>query len=211
MQISAEQIRGARAMLNWSREDLASACQLAANTIRNLEDGNISPRDDTTRVICDAFERKGLEFIPDGIKKRRKEILQCDGQDGHLALYTNLMQTVISGQGGSVLAVAQSPKEFFDIFCNNHEWLRRIDDFATVRCLVKNETVTEAGSYKKIAFRAIASDLDNRLPGCLIYDKKFVMVRAIGRGYQFTIINDSEMAYYHKALFNAAWKKTDAA
>ncbi len=211
MQISAEQIRGARAMLNWSREDLASACRLAANTIRNLEDGNISPRDDTTRLICEAFERKGLEFIPDGIKKRRKEIMQCDGQDGHLSLYTNLMQTVVSGQGGSVLAVTESSKEFFDIFCNNHEWLRRIDDFAAVRCLVRSETNTEAGKYKKIAFRTIASDPDNPLPGCLIYDKKFVMIRGVGRGYQFTIISDSEMAYYHKALFEATWKKTAAA
>lgn len=198
-------------MLNWSREDLASACQLASNTIRNLEDGNISPRDDTTRVICEAFERKGLEFIPDGIKKRRKEFLLCDGQDRHLILYTNLMQSVVSDQVSRVMVVVQNQEEFFEIFCNNHEWLRRIDDFASVQCLMTEGGDIKNSKYKNIAFRKVATEQDRKLPGCLIYDRKFVMPRKIGRAYQFTIIGDADMAYYHKALFETAWKKTDVA
>ncbi len=211
MMICAEQIKAARAWMGWTRDYLAEEAGVSSGTIRNLEDGNISPRDDTTRAICEAFERKGLEFTPDGIRKRRREFLLCDGQDKHLVLYTSLMNSVVSGEGGGVMAVTQNQSEFFDLFCNNQEWLRRINEFASIRCLMTDENRVDASPYTRIAFKAAVTEQDKRLPGCLIFDRKFVMIRKIGRGYQFMMIGDAEMAHYHKALFDAAWKKTDAA
>jgi hypothetical protein len=69
----------------------------------------------------------------------------------------------------------------------------------------------EASKYTRLAFRSAVTDQDRQLPGCLIFDRKFVMIRKVGRGYQFTIIGDVKIAHYHKALFDAAWKKTAAA
>jgi len=207
MMICAEQIKAARAWMGWTRDFLAEEAGVSSGTIRNLEDGSISPRDDTTRAICEAFERKGLEFTPDGLRKRRKEILLCDGQDRHLLLYTDLMNSVVSGHGGGVMAVTQNQSEFFEIFCNKHEWLRRIDEFASIRCLTTDEGCAKESKYSKMAFKSAITDQDRQLPGCLIFDRKFVMIRKIGRGYQFMIISDAEMARYHKVLFDAAWKK----
>lgn len=210
MIICAEQIKAARAWMGWTRDFLAGESGVSSGTIRNLEDGNISPRDDTTRAICDAFERKGLEFTIDGIRKRQKEILMCAGQDGHQVLYTTLMQSIVSGQGSGVIAITQNQSEFFEIFCNKHEWLNRIDEFSSIRCLTTDECDLGSSKYTRIAFRAAVTDQDRQLPACLIFDRKFVMIRKVGRGYHFMIVADTEMAHYHKVLFDAAWKKTDA-
>jgi ribosome-binding protein aMBF1 (putative translation factor) len=45
--VNADQIRAARAYLNWSQEDLAAAAELSVATIRQIETGHISPRDKT--------------------------------------------------------------------------------------------------------------------------------------------------------------------
>ena len=208
--ICAEQIKAARAWMGWTREFLAGESGVSCGTIRNLEDGNISPRDDTTHAIREAFERKGLEFTTDGIRKRQKEILMCAGQNSHQVFYTTLMQSIVSGQGGGVVAVTESQKDFFEIFCNNHEWLRRLDEFAAIRCLTTVGSGSETSPYARIAFRAAVTDHDRQLPGCLIFDRKFVMIRKVGRGYHFMIVADTEMAHYHKVLFDAAWKKANA-
>jgi len=45
--INARQIKAARALLDWSQENLASASGLSIATIRKIESGHISPRDKT--------------------------------------------------------------------------------------------------------------------------------------------------------------------
>ena len=65
--LKARQIKAARALLDWSQDDLASHSGLSVNTIRKMELGHISPRGKTSHAIRHAFEDNGLEFLePDG-------------------------------------------------------------------------------------------------------------------------------------------------
>ena len=63
--LTGSQIRAARALLNWSGEDLAKKISLARHTIMNLEkwDGIPPSRTQTLLHIKTAFEGAGLEFI----------------------------------------------------------------------------------------------------------------------------------------------------
>lgn len=61
--IHARQIKAARAILNWSQQDLAQSTGLSITTIRKLEMGFISPRNTTTNVIRQAIEGAGIEFL----------------------------------------------------------------------------------------------------------------------------------------------------
>jgi len=63
--ITSAQIRAARAMLNWSRKDLAQKSSLSFASMMRLEsfDGIPSSNFKTLEAIKLAFERAGIEFI----------------------------------------------------------------------------------------------------------------------------------------------------
>lgn len=59
------QCRAARALLNWSQEELADKASIAAMTVRMFETGKAKPRPVTARSIREALERGGIRFIGD--------------------------------------------------------------------------------------------------------------------------------------------------
>ena len=61
--ISPSQCRAARGLLDWSQQDLADQSEVGIVTVRQLEGGIHKPRRATLRVIRQAFESAGVEFI----------------------------------------------------------------------------------------------------------------------------------------------------
>jgi predicted transcriptional regulator len=61
--ISPAQLRAARALVNWSRDDLAAKSGTTARTIARIEDGEAAPRESTVAGIRAAFEKAGVKFI----------------------------------------------------------------------------------------------------------------------------------------------------
>ena len=69
---SAEQCRGARAMLGWSQDDLARAANVARQTIADFERGARTPIANNILAIVNALERAGIEVLPNnGILLRK--------------------------------------------------------------------------------------------------------------------------------------------
>ena len=64
-QLTAEQCRMARAALQWSQTDLASAANLRQETVSNFESGH-EARVSTSRAIRAVFEAQGVIFISAG-------------------------------------------------------------------------------------------------------------------------------------------------
>ena len=63
--ISAAQCRAARALLEWSREQLAAASKVAERTVVDFERGAREPRAVTVEAIQRALEGADVEFIPE--------------------------------------------------------------------------------------------------------------------------------------------------
>jgi predicted transcriptional regulator len=61
--IVPEQCRAARALLDWSQQDLAESAAVGVVTVRQLEAGTHEPRRATLNVIRRALETAGVEFI----------------------------------------------------------------------------------------------------------------------------------------------------
>jgi transcriptional regulator with XRE-family HTH domain len=61
--ITASQCRAARALLDWSQQDLAKQARVGIVTVRQLESGFHEPRSATLQVVRQALERAGVEFI----------------------------------------------------------------------------------------------------------------------------------------------------
>ncbi len=58
------QCRAARALLDWSQQQLAEAAKIGNATIRNFEGGKSIPQSATLEVLRRALEKAGVEFIP---------------------------------------------------------------------------------------------------------------------------------------------------
>ncbi|TPL21152.1 helix-turn-helix transcriptional regulator [Mesorhizobium sp. B2-4-9] len=57
------QCRAARALLNWSQQELADASKIGNATIRNFEAGRSEPQHATLVVLRRTFEGAGVVFI----------------------------------------------------------------------------------------------------------------------------------------------------
>ncbi len=61
-----EQCRAARALLDWSIQDLADHASVGTNTIQKFEVGTRTPRAGTIKLLRIAFEQAGVEFLGNG-------------------------------------------------------------------------------------------------------------------------------------------------
>lgn len=61
--INSAQCRAARALLNWSQQQLAEASKIGNATIRNFEAGRSEPQHATRDVLRRVFETAGVQFI----------------------------------------------------------------------------------------------------------------------------------------------------
>lgn len=57
------QCRAARALINWSQQELADAAGIGVVTIRQFEAGVGSPRNTTTETLMNTLEAAGVEFL----------------------------------------------------------------------------------------------------------------------------------------------------
>ncbi|MEJ5142549.1 helix-turn-helix domain-containing protein [Gluconobacter albidus] len=62
--IAPAQLRAARALVDWSREELAAKAGTTTRTLARLEAGETIPRASTIAAIRKALEAAGVEFIP---------------------------------------------------------------------------------------------------------------------------------------------------
>jgi predicted transcriptional regulator len=75
--ITSEQCRAARALLDWSQQQLAQNAGVGVVTIHQLEAGTSEPRRSTLDVIRRCLEAGGVEFIDEngggaGVRLRKR-------------------------------------------------------------------------------------------------------------------------------------------
>ena len=68
--VTAAQLRAARALLNWSQNDLAGASLVSRTAIAEIEREAREPYERTMRDLVHAFELAGVEFLDKGASGR---------------------------------------------------------------------------------------------------------------------------------------------
>jgi DNA-binding XRE family transcriptional regulator len=81
MPVTSAQIRMARAALNWTVRDLASATGLHRNTITNIEVGRYAGNQDSIALIEGVFRKAGVEFLPsNGVRFHESSSINHEGR-----------------------------------------------------------------------------------------------------------------------------------
>ena len=80
LKVSIRQVKAARALLDWSQEDLASAAGVSVPTVKRLEasDGPLGGRTETAQKLRVSLEHAGIEFIDEngggpGVRLRKRQ------------------------------------------------------------------------------------------------------------------------------------------
>lgn len=95
--ISIEQIKAARALLDWTQDDLANAAGLSKPAVNTLERRISSPKKSTLDSIQKAFEKAGVEFTDGPGVRLKSSVLKThiyEGEDSLLRLVHDIFETL---------------------------------------------------------------------------------------------------------------------
>lgn len=91
-----EQIRAARALLDWSQSDLADEAGLSQTGIARIENGTNQPNSKTLAKIRAAFDNADIEFLGEsGLRKRTGEIKTLRGPEGFSFFLDDVYETAV--------------------------------------------------------------------------------------------------------------------
>lgn len=63
MSLAPEQLRAARAWLNWSQDELAKRASVSLSTVRDFESGKRTPIKNNLEALRQAVEKAGIELL----------------------------------------------------------------------------------------------------------------------------------------------------
>ena len=114
--ISKEQVRAARAYLDWDRTRLSEECGVSVPQIANLETGKTeSPRVSTMADIMSAFLRHGVGFKDGGIVPKTDCTTRFEGEGWYLRLLDDVYQTLMDAKNPEAIVLfgseSKSPPE----------------------------------------------------------------------------------------------------
>ena len=61
--IDGRQVRAARGLIGWSRDDLVSAAGISMSALMRLESGKADTRSSTINKVVQTLSRQGIEFV----------------------------------------------------------------------------------------------------------------------------------------------------
>jgi DNA-binding XRE family transcriptional regulator len=201
--ISREQIKAARAMLDWSQKLLAEKCgDVSEPTIKLIESGKVNSTDTTLSAIKRTFENAGIEFTTQNGVRTRDDLLtvieKADSQDNvYVRLLDDIYHTV-QGRYGEVLFSfvdqSLSPQEVVD----RQLLIRKAG--TTMRFLVRNGDTFLRYPLDEYRYLPKGSYLNN---STVVYGNKIAFV--INRLDKIIIINDADAAEIKRMEFGLIW------
>lgn len=206
--ITHHQIKAARALLDWSQQDLAESIDVSLPTLRNIEKGG-DAKLDTLKKIKTILELNGIEFGEnDGVKRRSTVLRTLEGQEGYWKFYDDVYETV-KKSGGEILVSNVDEREFdkwlgdrWEIQKNRMIELSKEQDFQ-IKILVKEGdrhfTVPEYAEYKWTP-----QDRFSEIP-FYVYGNKLAIILFEPDNVSISVIDNPKIAEAYKKQFNVMW------
>ena len=207
MTIDAKQIRAARALLNWSRDDLANYAGVSVPALARAEAGESQLRVASVNKIKSALEQAGVIFTDGHGVKLRSEIVRIfEGYEGIEKFYSEIYM------------YAQNMTREFLQFGLKYEEIKHFHRDEAAMAYRKNMS-----SLKKVIFRCIVSEKDRSLKKTdyaiykywdqnqfigipfYIYEDNFAILSTQPDNLQAIVISDAKVAEEYRRQFDVMW------
>ena len=210
--LSIEQIRAARALLDWSQSDLAEHADLSQTGIARIENGTNQPNSKTLAKIHTAFDKADIEFFgTTGLRKKTGEVKIYRGTVGFKTFMDDVYEQAKT-VGGEICLFNGMPRYFVKHL--GQEWY----DFHANRMDTIKDKFTLRITVKRGEQLLIASDFAEYrwFPEHLFHEKTFY---AYGGklafmsfsdeedGVEIRVLPQSDFAESFRILFNIAWEQ----
>jgi transcriptional regulator with XRE-family HTH domain len=205
---SPSQIRAARALLNWTTEDLAAATGLNTDGLRKIERGTTRPHKSTADKIQAAFLDQGVIFTDDdGIRRQRSGIKVYEGREGFKAWLDDVYETVKNG--GDICISGCRESEYV-------KWLSPEDDhrhterMKQIAGLFTCRAILAEGDYnfyssEYATFKWISKEKWDLNP-LYLYGPKLAVIEFSGEEPRVNVIISAATARSFKKIFEAMWE-----
>jgi len=207
--ITSKQIKAARALLDWSQDDLAKAADISVATIRKLELGSISPRLETYERLKSAMENVGLEFIePNGVRQRPDDIVVFEGEKGIQRFFDDVYETS-RRTGEDVIQVWPSAEEFLRIIGDYRKFhadrMMALGEHLKVKSIVTESTECIPSIYCE--YRYLSRLFIDFVPFYVYGDKYAIVPSLVGASMKAIVIHSRAASEAFRRQFEAMWEK----
>lgn len=204
--ITIKQIKAARALLEWTQEDLARSSGLSLPTLANIERGSTVPRQDTLQKIQTAFEDANIEFLePMGVQlaAERLQVKVWSGRESAIKLWQDLMREFSDMRGGDVLFCGVNERQWSDKYPKELKpYIQKMVSFkANYRLLLCEGDNFIIGNPTQ--YRQISKELFAQNPYC-IYRKKIALI-TWGPPQRIILIENQTIAETFRLQFESSW------
>lgn len=208
-----EQIRAARALLDWSQSDLAEYAGLSQTGIARIENGTNKPNSQTLEKIQTAFDRSDIEFIEGGVRKQASRVIMYQGMDGFAKFRLDVLHEAEQSDNADI-CIANVNERMYDKWGEgeaNENYRRRMP------AIKKNKP--------NLRFRSIVKEGDTRLPAIYhseyrslpeqdfgdfpfyIYGDKTALMIFEEDDLNIFIINHPMVTKFYREIFEKSWRK----
>lgn len=210
MLITADQIRAARALKNWSQTDLAERTGLAVPTIANIELGKQTPGKNTMEKIIDAFSAAGIEFLGErGVQKKSETTTVYRGESGLTNFYIDIYET-LNKEGGEVLVGNVDERKFVterreeDVLIHQQRMAELKDNVKYKILIEEGDDFFAASSYAE--YRWTPKEDFQSIP-FYVYGNKLAIILWLDEPIVF-LIDSANAADVYREKFSQMWKKS---
>jgi len=211
---SLEQIRAARALLDWSQSDLAQRAGLSQTGIARIENGTNKPNSSTLAKIEAAFDKADVEFIGStGVRKRTDEVKTLSGKDGLKELINDIYETAKTikektGSADAIIYLYNAKPENWHKWLGKDWWDMHSERMAALGDKVQRIITVEGDTY----FISQAFSEHRWFPANLFndqsiyaYGSKLAFV-TFGEDVSVKILSNKEFCDGFRVLFEIAWE-----
>ena len=204
--ITIQQVKAARALLDWNQSDLAKASGISVPAIARLEQGIGNPRADTAQAIQSAFEDSGIEFNEDLGVSLRRDVFKLEvfnGNAGMDRVWDDVVATLAARGGGEVLLGGVDERITVERYGDRigAEIKRRRKLGITHRLLIREGDNFVLGSAD--VYRCLPEALFGQMH-YYIYADKYVLING-GPPLKVILIHNKNVADTFRKQFNFHW------
>lgn len=204
--ISIEQIKAARALLDWTQDDLAREAGLSKPMINTLERRIANPRVESMAAIQKSLEKAGVEFMDGHGVRLRDLVLKTqvfEGDDALMRLVHDIFDTLV-GTGKELLVSGINEEKYR--FLGGARILEEIDK--RVKHGVPTKLLAREGDRNFIEpashYRWLPAAFFPSVP-TYVYDTKYAIF-LWGPPQKVVLIENAEIADSFRQQFMALWE-----